>query len=351
MARKLVSIQAVNNKHGIAGADAIERVDILGWSCVAKKDQFKIGDTVVFCEIDSMIPKAPWSEFLWKKGDADKTMIRLKTIKLRGQISQGLVLPLSVLDGKKFTSDVRENPVYEWHEGQDVTELLGIQKYEPPIPAQLAGLVKGTFPCFIPKTDETRVQAEPSVLDEIRGKMCVITEKADGSSGTIYLNRDEFGVCSRNLEFKDDENNTFWKVAKKYNMPERMKAMLGKNLAVQGELVGPGIQKNHLGLKEHDLLLFNVYDIDTGKYLNHEELIHVAGNLMMPTVKVIYQGIFKPEWGIPELLEMAKGKYAGTDNHREGIVIRPLVEERSELLKGRLSFKVINQEYLLNGGE
>lgn len=351
MARKLASIQVVHDKHGIANADAIERVDVLGWSCVAKKDEFKVGDRVVYCEIDSMLPYAPWSQFLWKKGDEGKPTYRLRTVKLRGQVSQGLVLPLSVLDGKRFPSDTRENPVYDWHEGQDVTAALGITRYEPPIPAQLAGLVKGTFPCFIPKTDEIRVQAEPGLLDEIRGKIVVITEKADGTSGTFYWNKGEFGVCSRNLELKDDGENTYWKMAKKYDLAAKLSSLTGKNMAIQAEVVGPGIQGNRYGLKEHEIKVFNVFDIDTGSYLDSAKAIEIVVGMNLPMVDTVYCGPFYPEWTVESLLEMAKGKYPGTDKHREGIVIRPAQELRSEVLEGRMSFKVINQEYLLNGGE
>jgi len=138
--RKLASIQRIKNLEPIAGADAIEKATVLGWQLVVKKGEFAIGDLCVYCEIDSRLPDRPEFEFLKARG------MRIRTVRLRGQISQGICFPLSIL------------PVYtDVQEDTDVTELLDITKYEPPIPAQLAGVAKGLFPSFIPKTDETRV--------------------------------------------------------------------------------------------------------------------------------------------------------------------------------------------------
>ena len=344
--RKLASIQKVVGVHPIDGADAIERVDILGWQCVARKGEFKTADLVCYCEIDSLLPNAPWSQFLWKKGDDGKPTYRLRTVKLRGQVSQGLVLPLSVLEGKKFPTDTRENPVYPITEGMDVTGMLGITKYDPPIPAQLAGKVKGQFPSFIPKTDEIRVQAEPGIIDEFKGLSVHITTKMDGSSGTFYVYNGEFGVCSRSLDLIEDDANTFWEVARMYDLKAKLLAM-GKNIAIQGEVCGEGIQKNRLGLKGHDLFCFNVYDIQAARYLDVDHASDVFASLGVKVVPTIYCGVFMPTWDVAKLIEMAKGTYELSGKYREGIVIRPMTEQRSEVLKGRMSFKVINQDFLL----
>ena len=347
MNRKLASIQRIKDIKPIDGADNIECCGVLGWHCVSRKGEFKQGELVCYLEIDSLLARAPWNEFLFKPGRDDASLhYRLRTVKLRKQVSQGLVLPVSILNGKKFASDIRDNPVYEWTEGQDITELLGITKFEPTIPACLAGQVKGQFPSYIPKTDETRIQAEPEVLKELANKQVYITMKMDGSSGTFFFYEGEFGVCSRNLEFKEDGDNTFWKVAKKYDLPTKFKAM-GRNVAIQAELCGPSIQKNRLNLKEHDIYVFNAYDITAACYLDSNYVSDIAASLGLKMVPTIYCGVFDPILDIPKLLEMAKGKYPGTENHREGIVIRPVVEEYSPSLKGRLSIKVINQDYLL----
>lgn len=350
MNRSLASIQKIINIQQIEGADHIEVATVLGWKVVVRKGDFKIGEDIIFCEIDSLLPRASWSEFLWKKGDENKTTYRLRTCKLRGQISQGLVLPINILKGLKYANDERENPEYTFDIGKDVSELLCIVKYNPPISAQLAGQVKGTYPCFIPKTDETRAQAVPDVLKEIVGKEIYITTKADGSSCTMFYNRGEFGVCSRNLELKETEGNTLWELAKKYDVHNKLKS-LNRNIALQGECIGEGIQKNRMGLVGHDWLVFDAYDIDKGEYLSYNELTSFSLQLGLNMVPLDTIMEVTKEWSIEEALEMAKGKYKDTNNNREGIVVRPIVECKSEALKGRLSFKIINQEYLLKESE
>lgn len=139
--RKLASIQRIKALEPIEGADAIERATVLGWQLVVKKDEFRVGELCIYCEIDSILPEKPEFEFLKSRG------MRIRTIRLRGQISQGICFPLSFLPAETLIE-----------EDSDVTEILGVTKYEPPIPASLAGVMKGAFPSFIPKTDETRVQ-------------------------------------------------------------------------------------------------------------------------------------------------------------------------------------------------
>jgi RNA ligase (TIGR02306 family) len=207
MERKLATIQKISWIKPIPNADKIEVAGILGWQIVInKKEGFKVGDKVVFCEIDSIVPERPEFEFLRPRG------FRVKTIKLRGQVSQGLALPISILPIDNA------HPIWDDSEltvGLDVTDILDIKKYVPYIPACLAGEVKGQFPSFIPKTDETRIQSVPDVLTRHNRKTFIVTEKVDGSSMTVYYNNGEFGVCSRNLDLKETEKNSFWKVARK----------------------------------------------------------------------------------------------------------------------------------------
>lgn len=348
--RKLASIQKIIKVEPIPGADKIEVYTVLGWKVVGKKGEFKPGDLVVYFEIDSLIPYTEWSSFLWKEKDDKNKPYRLRTIKFKGQISQGLIQPLSILEGKKYESDKRESPIYEWKEGQDVTKLLGITKYEPPTPANLIGQIKGTFPSFIPKTDEIRIQTCPEVIEEFKGKEIYITNKIDGTSCTIYFNNGEFGVCSRNLELQENKDHTFWKIVERYNLKQKL-IELNKNIAIQGEVYGEGIQKNPVGIKGQDIAIFNVYDINEGKYLDYPDMINIVEKLGLKTVPVEYVGIFKEDWDLNKLMEMAKGNYPNTHNIREGIVIRTTKEGYSNALKGRMSFKVINNDYLLKKGE
>jgi len=168
--RKLASIQRIKAIEPIPNADAIVKATVLGWQVVVKKDEFTVGDFCVYAEIDSVFPEKPEFEFLRNKH------FRIRTVKMRGQISQGICFPLSILP--------QDIPIGE---GYDVTEALGIVKYEPPIPSDLVGVVKGMFPSFIPKTDETRVQVLQELLDEHQGKACYVTEKVDGTSATFYI--------------------------------------------------------------------------------------------------------------------------------------------------------------------
>lgn len=157
MERKLASIRKITDIQPIPDADAIEVVVVGGWKVVTKKGEFSVGDLCVYCEIDSFLPILPQYEFLrkssYKKLSTGEEGFRLRTIKLRGQVSQGLVLPISVLPGGR-----------ELFEGMDVTEVLSITKYEPPIPASLAGKVKGLFPSFLHKTDEERCLSEETMI-------------------------------------------------------------------------------------------------------------------------------------------------------------------------------------------
>lgn len=332
---KEATIQKILALEPIPGADRIEKATILGWSVVVEKGLYKVDDLVIYIFIDSVIPKKDQYAFIksTKKLEDGTEMYYIRTIKLRGQLSQGLVLPISALP-QGTTPTI----------GQDVSESLGVQHYEKPIPAQLSGQVKGNFPSFIPKTDETRIQSWPEALEAIQGKSYYISLKVDGTSGTFYHYNGNFGVCSRNLELKDTEENSFWRIAKKYALPEKL-ALLNKNLAIQGEVVGPGIQKNPLALKEIDLFVFNIFDIDTGKYFNFSEFSSIVFELGLKTVPILEKGTdFK--YTQDQLLELAKGKYEGTNNHREGIVIRPMYETKTT--KGeRLSFKVVNNQYAL----
>jgi RNA ligase (TIGR02306 family) len=337
--RKLASIQKIRALEPIEGADAIEKASVLGWQLVVKKGEYEVGDLCIYVEIDSILPEKEEFEFLRNKN------FRIKTIRLRGQISQGICFPLSFLPND-----------FEVVEDSDCTEVLGIIKYEMPIPAHLAGLVKGAFPSFIPKTDETRVQVLQNLLDKYAGTKCYVTEKLDGSSATFYLKDGEFGVCSRNLELLEDEKNSFWKVARTLNLEEKLRTLNG-NFALQGELVGEGIQGNKLNIKGQTAYFFNVFNIDKYEYLSFESLKNFLQAIDLEMVPVLSED-YLLENDIPKLVERANIKTSMNPKAwAEGIVIRPLVETAdreftNELdFGGRISFKVINPEFLLKFGE
>ena len=353
MERKLASIQSVVSVEPIEGADRIEKIQVLGWRLVAKKGDFRPGDLCVYFEIDSLLPESPEFEFLRER------KFRIRTMKMRGAISQGLAMPLSVVtDTLSITLDeiADENGV-PLQEGDDVTELIGVKKYEPPIPMNLSGEIFGTFPThLLPKTDEQRLQSAPGVLEEIKDKTVYVTAKMDGTSATYYLGPDgHFGVCSRNWELKPDDANVLWQLAKKYDIETTLRAMadqFGYHLAVQGEACGPGIAGNRMQLKEHRLFVFNVYSIDRREYWAPEFI--GSFSLVMPgdLEGVPLLDILVPEEQpktVDEWLVHAERFYQGQSV--EGIVVRSMREEYSPTLQGRLSFKVVSNRYLLEHGE
>jgi RNA ligase (TIGR02306 family) len=343
MERKLASIRVISDILPIEGADAIELAIVDGWKVVvAKNVGHQIGNKVVYCEIDSFLPIEPEFEFLRKssfKKMGVEEGFRLKTIKLRGQLSQGLLLPLA--DAIEVMKR-RNGEVY--HEmlqvGQDVSSLLGIVKYEPPIPAELAGKVKGLFPSFLRKTDEERIQNLSAEFEEWKAsdKTFYVTEKLDGSSATFYINNDEFGVCSRNLELLETEGNTFWKVVRQGNLEQRMRDF-GGNFALQGELVGEGIQGNPYRFKGQTVRFFNAFDIDSGEYLSLSQFKFLIETLGLVTVPILDED-FKLPNTIDEILAYAEDKSDLFPNpEREGVVIRST--DRT------ISFKAISNKFLL----
>ncbi len=328
--RKLASIQRIKALEPILGADAIEKATVLGWQLVVKKGEFQVGDPCVYCEIDSLMPMRPEFAFLEPRG------MRIRTVRLRGQVSQGICFPLSILSEGIDVS-----------EGMDVTDLLGITKYEPPIPANLAGKVKGAFPGYLPKTDETRVQVLQEVLDEFRGTLCQVTEKLDGSSATFYVREGELGVCSRNLELLETPENSLWRVARAMDLEAKLRS-LDADLALQGEIIGEGIQGNKYKLRGQTVYFFNAYDIGASRFLGAVELSALLAKLGLPSVPILDEG-YSLTSDIQELVRMSAGaSQLNTALPREGVVIRPIAERHTGTLGlGRVSFKAINPEFLL----
>ena len=355
MPRKLASIQVINAVEPIDGADKIELVRVLGWQCVTQKsNNFKVGDKVCYFEIDSMIPTPAGSPFEFLKKKPEDTQARLRTIRLKKKLSQGLVLPLETLG----LSDVAE--------GDDVSERLGITLYEPEVPAHLRGVVKGQFPHFLVKTDETRIQTCPGVLERNMGKLIYITEKLDGSSLTAYyynLSMDgklpftdeqrargyAFGVASRNLELEFSEDNAYWKAIIKYDLESKLHN-LNRNIAIQGELYGAGLNANRLQQTTANLALFNVYNLEDKKYFGYQEFNDIIDVLGVPKVPVIASNI-PLSYTVDQLVTYSMGQSViNSACKREGIVIRTMVDDYDKDL-GRFSFKVINPDYLIHHGE
>jgi RNA ligase (TIGR02306 family) len=331
--RKLASIRTIDSIDPIEGADAIEVATVGGWKIVVKKGEFAVGDLAVYLEIDSWVPTelAPFlskgkepREFEGIKGE------RLRTIKLRGQLSQGLLLPLTSAGE------------FSLNEGDDVSERLNIVKWEKPMNAQLAGMARGNFPSLIPKTDQERVQNLKKEIANTAatGLTFEITEKLEGSSMTCYLIDGVFGVCSRNLDLKETEGNSFWATARAEDIEAKMRACGEGRWAIQGELIGPGIQDNIYNLSKPEFHVFDVYNIDHGDYLTpvyRQALVERMGLKHVPVIAMDKDlGIGTVE----EILTWAEGKSVLNDKQeREGIVFKET--------KGGMTFKAISNKYLL----
>lgn len=332
MERKLASIVKIIDIQPISGADAIEVALVKGWKVVVKKGEYKANDLAVYYEIDSFLPIKPEFEFLRKssfKKMGQHEGFRLKTIKLRGQLSQGLLTPIpeGILNPK---------------EGDDLTEALDILKYEPPIPAQLAGKIKGNFPSFIPKTDEIRIQNfQAEVGFSPAGERVYITEKLDGTSFTCYYKDGEFGVCGRNWELTETADNSLWNMAKLLDLKQKL-TNLGKNIALQGELIGNGINGNLYHLREHKLYFFTGYDIDKKQRMPFDMLEWILFKLDLQMVPVIDSNTVLPQGDIVDyMLLSAEGESKiNPEVGSEGIVVRGLEKE--------FSFKAISNQYLMS---
>jgi len=336
--RKLVTIQKISEVKSIPDADFIELVEIKGWQCVAKKGEFKQGDFCVYFEVDSYLPIDERYEFLrktsYRSNDYMGEGFRVKTVKFRGEISQGLALPVSAFPEITAAS-----------EGDDVTDILKVRKWEMPEQVGSAGIAIGSKPYGIPTTDETRIQSIPEFLENFTGKPYYISTKMDGTSCTVYVKDGKVGVCGRNDEYKEEvESCSMWAYVYKHNLKEKLLA-LGEDIALQGEFCGAGIQKNRLKLYEPALYVFDVIKIGEGDKLRKcglDEILSYCDKLGVESVPIEETG---DSFGytLPELLERAKGQYvSGLD--KEGIVVR--TRDYGRVGNDKLSFKVINNDFL-----
>ena len=337
--RKLASIQLISEVKDIKDADFISAYKINGWWVVDQKNKYKVDDYIIYCEVDSWIPH-DLAPFLSKGNEPKKYNEvlgnRLRTVKLKGQISQGLLLELDSIykDGISLLD-------YPAILGSDVSEILGIQKWEAPSTFKSAD-ARGSFPSFIPKTDQERIQNLSSWLEESKNLPISweVTEKLDGSSMTVFYNQGETGVCSRNLLLKESDTNTFCTTEKKYSIIEAL-TVHGKNLAIQGELCGEGIQGNKYSITGHKFFVYDIFDIDKQEYLSpidRDALCFKFNLLHTPVVYPFYS--FNKETSVDQLLDFAEERsILNHSQEREGVVFK--------CNETRLSFKVISNKWLL----
>lgn len=355
--RTLASVKVISEILPIEGKDKIGLATVDGWRVIVQKDQFEVGGKCVYCEIDSVLPEKPEFEFLRSKN------FRIKTMKMAGVISQGICFPMSVL------------PAGNYNVNQDVTNIIGIKQYEATMDVEAQKEVKVSkykfirwlmrfnwyrqfvykhdhragkgFPSFIQKTDETRIQNMPFLLQD-KSKF-IVTEKIDGQSGTFALTQKktlfgkkfEYIVCSRNLRLFNKDNSSYWKVSDKYDIESVLKSIIGNNewVAIQGECVAPNVQGNKYGVSEADLYVFNViYPNGRMGTVNASELCREEGLKFVPIVC----SYTLPDT-VDEILAFAHGQSALGNTIREGIVVRSI--------DGKTSFKAVDPLFLIKYNE
>ena len=342
--RKLASIQRIWKIEPIEGADRIELAHVLGWQCVVNKGQFQEMDLAVYFEVDSFLPVAPEFEFLrassYRKTDIMGEGFRLRTMKFRGQISQGLLLPVAAFQAIPADAEL----------GTDVTELLGVKKWEIEERITTGGTMIGTLPYDIPHTDETRVQAEPELIQAFAGLEYYISTKLDGSSHSVGIDENGFHVTGHNYEYKDDGNSPFYELIKSMDLQAKMESFVaGNNLStftIQGELCAPGIQKNRLKLTKPAWYVFTIRE--NGKRVGLTRMVEICEKLQLESVPIEETGTDLPAKypTVEALLERADGNYP-RGGKKEGIVIRPTEPVYCELISAALSMKVVSNKYLL----
>ena len=346
--RKLASIQSVISVEPIEGADKIELAHVLGWQCVVNKGQMRPGDKAVYFEIDSFLPFRAEFEFLrassYRKTDLMGEGFRLRTMKFRGQVSQGLLLPITAFS--EIAADIEI--------GTDVSELLGVKKWEIEEAASSGGTIIGTLPMDVPKTDETRVQADPELIGEFAGLEYYISTKMDGSSHSVSVDADGFHVTGHNYEYKDDGTSGFYELVKRDDIENRVRNYFEKNalqlLTIQGEFCAPGIQKNRLRLTRPEWYVFTVRV--NGKRVGLRKMQEICSELGLNMVPVEEVGTDLPSKypTVDALLARADGEYPN-GGRKEGIVIRPVEPVFSKRISGALSMKVVSNKYLLKNEE
>lgn len=358
--RKLASIQKIVKLEPIIGADKIEKATVLGWELVVKKSEFKEQNMCVYCEVDSVLPEKSEFEFLRER------KFRIKTIKLKGQVSQGICFPLSILPKGKYIEDM------------DVTDIIGIVKYETPTERNerkqqeiKAGKInrflmryswfrrfvfkpnKADFPKFITKTDEDRIQLFPHICEEHKGSIFQVTEKLDGQSATYFVVKQDkkwfefwkqpyiFGVCSRNFYLLKEDKSTWWTIARQLDIKNKLlnhiKNTYNDFFVIQGEIIGEGIQGNKYNIKGIDFYIFNIFSSSTSYYQNWD--MKRMSKLWNINFVPILTNEFELLPTIHENVDYAKGKSILLDTPREGVIVR-------NYEKG-ISFKIINPDFLL----
>lgn len=321
---KVATVEVIKNIRKHPNADSLEVANVLGWQIVCKAGAYKEGGKVIYINIDSVLEERPEYEFLRSKN------FRVKQVRLRGEISQGLCLPCS----------------QDLEVGTDVSEMVGAKHYEKPVSIQPSGIAMGNFPHFLIKTDEDNLRNYSEALQEVKKEILYTTTKLDGTSATYFFNNGEFGFCSRNLQLKvDDENSIYAKMAIKYDIKNKMLRYAEQygDFCIQGEIYGPGIQTNPMGAKEISFSMFNGYKIAGKTHWGYSEIKRFSENYDIPRVTFLTAYTKCPS--LEDLIALANKISYLNGKPAEGIVVRPWTPIFSHVLKKNWSAKIINENY------
>lgn len=390
--RKLASVKRIDSIEPILWANRIEKATIDGWHIVVKKDQFKVGDKCIYIEVDSLLPEKPEFEFLRQR------KFKVKTIKIRDQISQGIIFSFSDLKSYNLNDDYEVD--------YDLTDKLGIVHYDQvqdnknyifnysnsdkycnfrkyilkyvlKLITCLTGPINAMLPWpgYCPRSDEPRIQHVSNKIKKYIGTTCYVSEKLHGASITHYYYKGLTGVCSRNYELVassfnnipnwkkqiskkisklfgikigDYSNSHYWIATNEKHILEKLRdycLIYNCNLAIQSELCGPKISGNMYNFKSYEIFIYNIYDIDKKIYYSLDQMINfctLTGLTMVP----ILDKEFCLHDDVDKYIKEASGKSVFNSDIREGVVVRPIVSMFDNSM-GRISFKCISEEYLL----
>lgn len=363
--RKLVTIRQITNIAPIPNADAIEEVQVDGWSVVSQKGIHNVGDFVLYFEIDSFLPESDprFASFMKFGTQTFEGVVghRLKTKRLRGVYSQGIIIPLAEFPEiqEEMNEAIRlggklEDVITGFNDFCDLAEDIGVVKYEKPEPASgYRGDAKGNFPSFLRKSDQERIQ---NLYHKIQGSNEVFapTLKMDGSSVTVfyvdpkYVNDtdDSIGYCSRNQLLKIPYDAHFPDTGKFFQgacnsqlfaKAATIKNIYGFSCAIQGELVGPGVQGNFEKFNTYQVFAYRIFNVDKGEYLNYTEFSEICEALNIQRVPLVGEPQAILQKPLSEILAISEGKSIN-NKMREGIVWQSLTSP--------FTFKAISNKYL-----
>jgi len=366
MSTLISEVTTINSIRSHPNADRLEIATVKGWDCIVPKNKYETGDKIIYIPIDAVLTQE-FAELIGVDNYLSKG--RVRTIKLRGEYSQGLIIDVVHYCNKFMEKNPNATPVFpdQIALGTNVTEMLDITKYEPPLPpVEFRGKMRNRNPFFSKYISIENIKNFPDIFKE--GEEVLISEKLHGTNSRFGIVRNEndpevleFRVGSHNIDLCETESNIYWKIARKFDIKKRLISWVDsynkrldifplpgvekiKQFIFYGEIYGPGIQKGmHYGLSEPGIRFFDIEF--NGKYLETDQTRLILDSLNLDYVPVLYEGPWKKE-----LMDLANGLSTICKDHiREGIVIRPKIQNKSwEHIKLKKKIlKHISEKYLL----